>query len=298
MTGSHKSRHVCMIGLGKMGSALAEALLANGHKVTVWNRTASKCDPLAEAGASIAESVVEAVQAVEVLVICVLDYDASMSILATDGMDVALKGKTLIQLTTMSAPESVALDAWAREHGAAYLDGAIIGYPSDVREGTAKILFSGSKNVFEANSDVVDALCGRSIFLGEKPGTALVADKLIYAQFYGITFAYLHTAAMAVAAGLSIRDFRELTGGDERWQWRGRQMERFLDMIDSQDYSNAGATLKAHGTAYDHVVRISQDLDIGAEFPKLIATTISQGIENGHSEHELAAIFEVLTGNR
>lgn len=298
MTGSHKSKYVCMIGLGNMGSALAEALLANGHKVTVWNRTASKYDPLVEAGASVAGSVVEAVQGVEVVVICVVDHDASMSILATDGMDEALKSKTLIQLTTMSAPDSVNLDAWARERGAAYLDGAIIGYPADVREGTAKILFSGSKNVFEANPDIVDALCGRSIFLGEKPGTALVADKLIYAQFYGITFAYLHTAAMAAVAGLTIRDFRELTGGDERWQWRGRQMERFLDMIESRHYSDAGATLKAHGAAYDHVVRISQDLDIGAEFPKLIASTISQGIEKGHSEHELAAIFEVFTGDR
>ena len=52
MSESTGSQHVCVIGLGDMGSALAEALLANGHRVTVWNRTASKCGPLAEAGAT------------------------------------------------------------------------------------------------------------------------------------------------------------------------------------------------------------------------------------------------------
>ena len=49
MTGSNERKQVCVIGLGNMGSALAEALLAKDHSVTVWNRTASKCDPLTAA---------------------------------------------------------------------------------------------------------------------------------------------------------------------------------------------------------------------------------------------------------
>ena len=42
MTGSSEVREICVIGLGNMGSALAEALLANSQGVTVWNRTASE----------------------------------------------------------------------------------------------------------------------------------------------------------------------------------------------------------------------------------------------------------------
>ncbi len=42
MTKMNESQHVCVIGLGNMGSALAEALITSGHRVTVWNRTASK----------------------------------------------------------------------------------------------------------------------------------------------------------------------------------------------------------------------------------------------------------------
>ena len=50
MTESSEGKQVCVIGLGNMGSALAEALLTSGHSVTVWNRTTSKCDGLAAAG--------------------------------------------------------------------------------------------------------------------------------------------------------------------------------------------------------------------------------------------------------
>jgi 3-hydroxyisobutyrate dehydrogenase-like beta-hydroxyacid dehydrogenase len=42
MTVLNESQHVCVVGIGDMGSALAEVLLDKGHKVTVWNRTAAK----------------------------------------------------------------------------------------------------------------------------------------------------------------------------------------------------------------------------------------------------------------
>ena len=62
---------VMVIGLGRMGSALAMALLKNDYQVTVWNRTASKAVPLVEAGAIHAGSVSEGVGANNLIVICV-----------------------------------------------------------------------------------------------------------------------------------------------------------------------------------------------------------------------------------
>ena len=84
----------------------------------------------------------------------------------------------------------------------------------------------------------------------------------------------------------------------ERWQRRGRTIERFLEMIESRDYSDAECTLEVHAAGYDHVVRMSRELDVGADFPALVADTLARGIEQGHSQHDLAAIFEVLTGGR
>ena len=43
---------ISVIGLGAMGSALARTLLQNNYAVTVWNRSADKAAPLAEAGAA------------------------------------------------------------------------------------------------------------------------------------------------------------------------------------------------------------------------------------------------------
>ena len=58
-------QRVSVIGLGRMGSALATTLLEDHYKVTVWNRTAAKAEPLVEAGATLAASVNEAIDGSE-----------------------------------------------------------------------------------------------------------------------------------------------------------------------------------------------------------------------------------------
>ena len=51
--------HIGIAGIGKMGAAIAQRLMEVGHKVTVWNRSAAKTKPLADAGASVAATPAE-----------------------------------------------------------------------------------------------------------------------------------------------------------------------------------------------------------------------------------------------
>ena len=76
------SKSITVIGLGAMGSALANAMLAKGSKVTVWNRDKSKAAPLAAKGAIVAESITTAIEASSLVLICVSDYKATTTILA------------------------------------------------------------------------------------------------------------------------------------------------------------------------------------------------------------------------
>ena len=55
-------------------------------------------------------------------------YDDTKSLLEDCG---DLSGKTLIQLTTASAPETREMETWTIQNGGSYLDGAIMGFPSD-----------------------------------------------------------------------------------------------------------------------------------------------------------------------
>ena len=75
-----ESLTVSVIGLGNMGSALANAILEAGHELTVWNRSSERCRRFAAEGASVASSVGDAVSRSDVVVVCVRGYDAAVAL--------------------------------------------------------------------------------------------------------------------------------------------------------------------------------------------------------------------------
>ncbi|WP_256865489.1 NAD(P)-binding domain-containing protein [Paenibacillus sp. 32352] len=93
-----KSKSVTIIGLGPMGQAMAGVYLERGYKVTVWNRTASKADELVLRGAVKASSIKEALDANELAVLSLTDYDVMYAIL--EPASEQLSGKVLVNLSS------------------------------------------------------------------------------------------------------------------------------------------------------------------------------------------------------
>ncbi len=289
MNQSREGQQVSVIGLGSMGSALAEALLADGNGVTVWNRTASKCDALAASGASVAASVSDAAAAAQVIVVCVTDHDASVSLLQTDEVAGTLRSKLLVQLSTVNAEESRDMGRWADEHGIAYLDGSILAYPQGIRDNSATIVYSGPKDIFAANEGVLAAMGGDPKFVGEAIGGAPTFDKTIYAWHYGSMLAFFHGAAICRAAGFPLETYvDQVLNGGEATKWR------YGERIAMRHYGDPVSTIDVHAAAYAHVVNLSEELGIDVEFPQLVARTFELAIAEGHGQHELPAIFETL----
>ncbi len=112
---------ISVLGMGAMGTALARTLLKNGHSVTVWNRTRSRAEPLAGAGAKIAESPAEAIAASELAILCLVDYPAARAVL--EQAEEALAGRDLLNLTNGTPGDARELGTWLAAKAAIYLDG-------------------------------------------------------------------------------------------------------------------------------------------------------------------------------
>jgi 3-hydroxyisobutyrate dehydrogenase len=65
-----------IIGLGRMGTALATRLQGCGHDIVVWNRTPDKAKGLVEAGAGLADAPAAVTKRSEAIITCLLDADA------------------------------------------------------------------------------------------------------------------------------------------------------------------------------------------------------------------------------
>src|SRR3569833_2556479 len=78
--------HIAVLGLGRMGSGMAARLLATGHTVTVYNRTAARAEPLVRAGARLARTPRDAANGAEAVISMAADDAASRAFwLGADG---------------------------------------------------------------------------------------------------------------------------------------------------------------------------------------------------------------------
>jgi 3-hydroxyisobutyrate dehydrogenase-like beta-hydroxyacid dehydrogenase len=201
---------VTVIGLGAMGSALAQALIGGGHEVTVWNRTSAKSDAMVELGAVAAPSAGDAIDANDAVVVCVRGYWAADEIF--EPVASLLDDKTVIQLGTGTPAEVTASAAWFAERGARYLDGAIMDFPEQVGTPDCQVLVSGDESAFEQFSRLLGTFGGDIRYLGEDPAASAVVNTAALAFVYAASHAFLGAAAMCDVSGAPLELLGEVVG--------------------------------------------------------------------------------------
>jgi len=293
MANELKPETVSVIGLGAMGTALAKAFLANNHRVTVWNRTAAKCTPLADAGARVARSVAEAADESDVIVVCVLDYAASNSLLHTPDVAGRLSGKTVVQLTTGRPQETREQEAWAKQHGVAYVDGAIMGYPKDMGTPDGTVLYAGSHAVFEAVLPVLLSLGQHALFVGENIATAAALDaSLIGSYSFGAALAFLYGAAICDAEGVPLDTYLSMVVDLINPGFVVPTVQTCVEMIRKGSYAGADATLDVWAAGVRKMVQITRDNGVDSAYIEGLLGYLERAIAMGHGRDEFPAVFE------
>jgi 3-hydroxyisobutyrate dehydrogenase-like beta-hydroxyacid dehydrogenase len=142
---------LAFVGLGAMGSRLARRLMAAGHAVTGWNRTADKARDLVGGGLALAKSPRAAAEGAEGVFIMVTDDAALRAVaLGPDGVIAGLAaGATLLEMSTVSPSVVRELESLVRARGAALLDVPVSGSTITVEQGQASFIVGGDAAALE-----------------------------------------------------------------------------------------------------------------------------------------------------
>jgi len=288
------AKRVTVIGLGHMGITLARLLLASGHAVTVWNRTAAKAEPLVALGATSAPSALAAVMASPVTVVCVQDYATAHAILGHADVEAAFAGRTLLQLGTGGVQEARDSDAWARRHGGAYLDGAIQAAPSHMGRADTPILLSGTEAVYREYESLLRVFGGGLTWLGDDPGAAAAMDMATLSYVYGTTLGFLHGARIAEAGGFRVDRFGELVAGI------APSFAAFLEyeagVIQSGDFTATESPMRISIDATARIAQAARDAGIDDAIPAFFADVFARAGRAGYADEEIAAVIKLLRG--
>src|SRR6185503_18877620 len=152
-------------GLGRMGSAIAARLMEVGHDVTVWNRSGDKAKPLAAAGAKVAANSAELATQVEAIV-TILDAIAAVYEGPTGLLAGNVKGKLVIDMSTVQPETEVALAEKVRAKGAVFVECPVGGTVGPAREGKLLGVAGGTAEDFARAKPLLGQMCRRVEHVG------------------------------------------------------------------------------------------------------------------------------------
>ena len=265
---------ISVIGLGAMGSALAAAFLNRGLATTVWNRSAGKADALVAKGAVRAATVADALAASKLVVVCLLNYDTVYEALGDTGD--ALSGRVLVNLTNGTPAQARDMAKWATERGADYLDGGIMAIPPMVGQPEALLLYSGSKNAFDAHRKELDSL-GTSKYLGADAGLAPLYDLALLTGMWGMFGGAIHATALVGTEKIEAREFMSLlipwinamVGG----------LPHLAEQVDTGDYTKeVVSNLGMQAVAYVNLIEASQAQGVSTELIAPMQDLMKRGV--------------------
>lgn len=263
---------VAVLGLGRMGAAMAAALAGAGHEVTGWNRSAKQVP-----GIRVAEEVAEAVDGAEVIVIMVIDGPASRAVLDQ------LEGTALVvNASTIGPDESRELAAQATERGLRYVEAPVLGSIPTVEASALTVLAGGDEQDVDTARPVLDAWTADGRIwhtggIGTATGLKLVANLSL-----GIAAAGLHDC---VRLGADLKLPRQDVLDVLQAGSLGGLVQRKRARLDDDHYDDAdftlGALSKDLGLArsatetdlpvLDAAARLAESADPGADLAALAA---------------------------
>ncbi|HEY1230441.1 MAG TPA: NAD(P)-dependent oxidoreductase [Ramlibacter sp.] len=197
------------IGLGRMGEAMVKRLLKAGHGVSVWNRTASKAQPLAEYGATIAGSKADLARC-EVVFTMVSTTDDLKEVLFGEGGLVAgsARPKVVVDSSSISQEGSAEIRHRLEALGVAYLCAPVSGNAKVAKAGKLLIVASGPKALYDKAQPYLQAMGRRAMWVGE--GELARIWKIAHNTMFGVVIQTLcEITVMAEKAGIPRHVFLE-----------------------------------------------------------------------------------------
>jgi 3-hydroxyisobutyrate dehydrogenase-like beta-hydroxyacid dehydrogenase len=264
---------VSVLGLGRMGSALAKALVDQGYEVTVWNRTA-KTLPNTRSVATPEEAFKS-----DVVVTCLSTYDVQQPLLTNEI-------KTLVNLTSGTPEQARATAQWAKTNGVEYVDGVIMAVPQQIGTPQAKIFFSGAEN-----HHVLHAF-GEPVYVGEDAGLAAIYDLALLGIMWATFGGYLQAIALLGTEGIKPAQFTPMVA-----DWLnelGVMLPEMGEETQTRQYETDVSALDINVSGLRMLTEANREQGLDTTIPQALHDLFERAQSNGHGAHSIASVIEEI----
>ena len=155
---ANSAQKIGWIGMGRMGSAMAERLLKAGYDVSIWNRTRAKAEPLAAKGGKIVDKLADLAGMDIVFSIVSTGPDLKEVYFGPNGVT-GRNGKLpkiFVDCSTIAVEESAEIREELKKLGADFVAAPISGNAKVIKAGRLSAVLSGADAAFRQGVDADD----------------------------------------------------------------------------------------------------------------------------------------------
>jgi 3-hydroxyisobutyrate dehydrogenase-like beta-hydroxyacid dehydrogenase len=276
---------VGLIGLGNMGTAIAERLLDAGYPLVVNNRTPAKAEALAALGAEVAATPEELVEQVDV-VLSSLANDVAFEEVADRVIAAARPGTVLVDMSTVSPEVSARVAALAEMASVRYLRAPVSGNPTVVRAGNLSFIVSGPHETLDEVHDLIEAI-GPTIHHvgdGEQARIVKLAINLMIAVLAQVMSEAL---VLGEAAGVSREALLDVMGSSAA----GAPFVKYKTEPLLQEDFSATFTTTLMEKDIDLVLDAARDAGVELPLANEMKTHLRAAIDAGYADNDFIALF-------
>jgi 3-hydroxyisobutyrate dehydrogenase-like beta-hydroxyacid dehydrogenase len=254
-------RKISYLGLGTTGSGMASNLLKAGYQLTVWNRSAEKCEPFARKGARVAKTPADAVRNADLVMYSVSDDDAVEKVVFGEQgiLSAITAGQIAVDMSTVLPATSLREGEAYAKRGVDFLDAPVFGSKDESAKAKLWVLAAGKKEAFEKVKPVLEKLGQTVQYLG-KNGNA-TAMKLV-----GNLIVALELEALSEGLVLARK--------------AGLDLKTVMDVVKVADFrspllvSNGGNILKRDFSTYFALQLMLKDANLIQRFSESLSSPI------------------------
>jgi 2-hydroxy-3-oxopropionate reductase len=279
------------IGLGIMGSPMAQHLVDAGHRVTGFDVHQPLVDRLVAAGGVGATGVAEAVRDAAVVITMLPNHpQVEQVVFGDDGVLAnASSGTLLVDMSTIRPETSIAVAGAGAERGIRVLDAPVSGGETGARQAALSIMVGGGEADFVAARPVLDVLGKTIVHVGGHGAGQVVkaANQLVVAGIYALVseaIVLLDGSGVDAKAGLDV-----LAGG--------LAANRILDLkresMIAREFT-PGFRIDLHHKDMGIVLDAARQADIALPVSGLIAQLVAAGRAMGYGSLDHSALLKVI----
>lgn len=288
-------RSVSVIGLGSMGSGIAQVLIDAGYQVSVWNRSRSKVDAIVSDGAIGCDSPQDALCANTHTVVCLTDYSAWSEIVNSHRLQKNLKDSCIIKLTTGTIDEVQDHSSFIEEHGGRVIDGAVMCYPRQLGTDDASILIAGASDVIKECSSFLEVLAPNWTNLGEDISQPTILSRALISGVVTSLVGFINGIAICRAGGISLDIFKEHV--DKINRILPGEKNRLVDAIQDNNTENTQASIKSWREGHLAVCSVARALETNLILQDAVQSIFQEGLHLKLGDHDLSALINVFNSN-